>query len=54
MVATKPVDLRRGADSLAALTRKKLNYDGMIFIFEVGGSTKNPGLSRWLARIYLA
>jgi transposase len=36
LVATKPVDLRRGADSLAALVREQLKHDpfsGTIFIF---------------------
>ena len=36
LVATKPVDFRRGADSLAALVREQLRYDpfsGAIFVF---------------------
>jgi transposase len=36
LVATKPVDFRRGADSLAALMREQLRHDpfsGMIYIF---------------------
>ena len=36
LVATKPVDFRRGADSLVALVREQLRYDpfsGTIFIF---------------------
>jgi transposase len=36
LVATKPVDFRRGADSLAALVREQLRHDpfsGAIFIF---------------------
>ena len=36
LVATKPVDFRRGADSLAALAKKKLQRDpfsGTIFVF---------------------
>jgi transposase len=36
LVATKPVDLRRGADSLAALVREQLKQDpfsGTIYIF---------------------
>jgi transposase len=36
LVATRPVDFRRGADSLAALVREQLQHDpfsGMIFIF---------------------
>jgi transposase len=36
LVATKPVDFRRGADSLAALVREQLRQDpfsGAIFIF---------------------
>ena len=36
LVATKPVDFRRGADSLAALVREQLQHDpfsGTIFIF---------------------
>jgi transposase len=36
LVATKPVDFRRGADRLAALVREQLQHDpfsGMIFIF---------------------
>ena len=36
LVATKPVDFRRGADSLAALVREQLRHDpfsGTIFIF---------------------
>jgi transposase len=36
LVATKPVDFRRGADSLAAVVREQLRHDpfsGTIFIF---------------------
>jgi transposase len=36
LVATKPVDFRRGADGLAALAREQLQHDpfsGTIFIF---------------------
>jgi transposase len=36
LVATKPVDFRRGADSLAALVREQLQHDpfsGTIYIF---------------------
>jgi transposase len=36
LIATKPVDFRRGADSLAALVREQLRHDpfsGTIFIF---------------------
>ena len=36
MVATRPVDLRRGADGLAALVREQLRHDpfsGTIFVF---------------------
>jgi transposase len=36
LVATKPVDFRRGADSLAALVREQFKHDpfsGTIFIF---------------------
>jgi transposase len=36
LVATRPVDFRRGADSLAALVREQLKHDpfsGTIFIF---------------------
>jgi transposase len=36
LVATKPVDFRRGADSLAAVVREQLQHDpfsGTIFIF---------------------
>jgi transposase len=36
LVATQPVDFRRGADSLAALVREQLKHDpfsGTIFIF---------------------
>src|SRR6201985_884886 len=36
MVATKPVDFRKGADGLAALVREQLEHDpfsGTIFIF---------------------
>jgi transposase len=36
LVATKPVDFRRGADRLAALAREQLQHDpfsGTIFIF---------------------
>ena len=36
LVATRPVDFRRGADSLAALVREQLQHDpfsGTIFIF---------------------
>lgn len=36
LVATRPVDFRRGADSLAALVREQLKHDpfcGTVFIF---------------------
>ena len=36
MVATKPVDFRKGADGLAALVREQLGHDpfaGTIFVF---------------------
>lgn len=33
LVATKPVDFRRGAASLAALVREQLRHAGTIFIF---------------------
>jgi transposase len=36
LVATKPVDFRRGADSLVALVREQLKHDpfsGTIFVF---------------------
>jgi transposase len=36
LVATKPVDFRRGADSLVALVREQLGHDpfsGTIFVF---------------------
>jgi transposase len=36
MVATRPVDFRKGADGLAALVREQLRHDpfsGMIFVF---------------------
>jgi transposase len=36
LVATKPVDFRRGADSLAALVREQLRHDpfsGTIYVF---------------------
>lgn len=36
LMATKPVDFRRGADSLAAVVREQLRHDpfsGTIFIF---------------------
>jgi transposase len=36
LVATKPVDFRRGADSLAALVREQLGHDpfvGTLFVF---------------------
>jgi transposase len=36
MVATRPVDFRRGADGLAALVREQLRHDpfsGTIFVF---------------------
>ena len=36
MVATKPVDFRKGADGLAALVREQLRHDpfsGTIFVF---------------------
>jgi hypothetical protein len=47
-VATKPVDFRRGADSLAALAKKKLQRDpfsGTIFVpLEAGGPVEGFGL----------
>jgi transposase len=36
LAATKPVDFRRGADSLVALVRERLKHDpfsGTIFVF---------------------
>lgn len=47
LVATKPVDFRRGADSLAALVREQLKHDpfsGTIFIFR--SKRADPGLGR--------
>jgi transposase len=47
LVATKPVDFRRGADSLAALIREQLGHDpfsGMIFIFR---SKRADRLKSW-------
>ena len=50
LVATKPVDFRRGADSLAALIREQLGHDpfsGMFFIFRSKRADRqNPGLGR--------
>ena len=51
LVATKPVDFRRGADSLAALVREQLEQDpfsGTIFIFrsKTGGPAEDSGLGR--------
>ena len=50
LVATTPVDFRRGADSLAALVREQLRHDpfsGMLHVpVEAGGSTENRGLGR--------
>ena len=43
LVATKPVDFRRGADSLAALAREELQRDpfsGVIIVFR---SKRAPG-----------
>src|SRR5512132_4063881 len=48
LVATKPVDFRRGADSLAALVREQLRHDpfsGTIFIFRSKRADR-PGLGR--------
>jgi transposase len=51
LVATKPVDFRRGDDSLAALVREQLKHDpfsGTIFIFRSKRSDppQDPGLGR--------
>ena len=47
LVASKPVDFRRGADSLAALVREQLRHDpfsGMLFIFRAGRPVENFGV----------
>ena len=48
LVASKPVDFRRGADSLAALVREQLRHDpfsGMLHVpVEAGGPPEDPGL----------
>ena len=51
LVATKPVDFRKGANGLAALVRERLGHDpfsGTIFIFRSkrADRLKNPGLGR--------
>ena len=49
LVATKPVDFRRGADSLAALVREQLRHDpfsGTIFIFRSKRPPINDGVMR--------
>ena len=46
LVATKPVDFRRGADSLAAVVREQLQHDpfsGTIFIFRSKGRAGDGG-----------
>ena len=49
LVATKPVDFRRGADSLAALVREQLKNDpfsGTLFVFRsssIGGNGATRG-----------
>jgi transposase len=47
MVATKPVDFRKGADGLAALVREQLRHDpfaGTIFVFrsKFGATGRRP------------
>ena len=51
LVATKPVDFRKGGDGLVALVRETLGQDpfsGTIFIFrvEASGPCENRGLGR--------
>jgi transposase len=50
LVATKPVDFRRGADGLAALVREQLQHDpysGTIFIFRSRGSADRLKILAW-------
>jgi len=48
LVATKPVDFRKGGDGLVALVRETLGHDpfsGTIFVFRSKrGPIENPGL----------
>jgi hypothetical protein len=50
LVATKPVDFRRGADSLVALVREQLTRsilgDDLRVPLEAGGPAENRGLGR--------
>ena len=51
LVATKPVDFRRGADSLAALVREQLRARSVLgndlhLPLEAGGPPEDPGLGR--------
>jgi len=51
LVATRPVDFRRGADSLAAVVREELRQNpfcGTIFVFrsKAGGQVEAFGLGR--------
>ena len=51
MVATKPVDFRKGAEGLAALVRETMQadpFDGAIYVFpgEAGGSDQAGFLGR--------
>jgi transposase len=42
MVATKPVDFRKGSDGLAALVREIMRadpFDGAIYVFRPSGRT---------------
>ena len=50
MVATKPVDFRRGADGLVALVRETLGQDpfaGTIFVFRSKRADRVNGAFRW-------
>jgi transposase len=50
LVATKPVDFRRGADGLAALVREQLGHDpfsGTIFIFRSKSAADRLKILAW-------
>ena len=49
MVATRPVDFRKGADGLAALVREQLRHDpfsGMIFVFRSKRADRRSAMER--------
>jgi hypothetical protein len=54
MIATKPVDVRNGAERLAALVSESIGADpfsGAVYLFREKGATGRACLLRWGGRL---